>query len=356
VMRTWHKLSLAATTTAATASLFAAGPAGASDGGDVEISKDREAITIVGSSTVYPFASYVVEEFGVTTQYPTPVIESTGSGGGLKLFCGGDGMDTPDITNASRPMKVSEFERCQDNGVDDITRAVIGSDGIVIANSVKGERFELTLEELTRAVAAEVPQDGELVDNPNEYWDDIDSSLPHEEIKVYGPPTTSGTRDAFEEMVMEAASEEVGYDGAYSKIRQDGAYVPAGENDNLIVQKLTRDTEALGVFGYSFLDANRDRIQAARINGVEPTPEAISAGDYPISRSLFFYIKNGHAGEVAGLYEYVELFLSEQMIGDMGYLKEEGLIPLPAEQREEMRKAVLSKERLTRSQVEEDSQ
>ncbi len=357
-MKALHRLGFTAAATAATATLFAAGPAGASEGGDVEISKDREAIAMVGSSTVYPFASYVVEEFGATTQYPTPKIESTGSGGGIKLFCAGDGKDTPDITNASRPMKVSEFERCQANGVDDITRAVIGADGIVIANSVDGHQFDLSLEDLTRAVAAEVPnEDGELVENPNEYWDDIDPSLPHEEIKVYGPPTTSGTRDAFEGMVMEAASEEMdGYDGAYTKIRQDGAYVEAGENDNLIVQKLTRNKEALGVFGYSFLDSNRDRIQAARINGVEPEPEAISAGDYPISRSLFFYVKNSHADEIPAIYEYVEMFLSESMIGDMGYLKEEGLIPLPAEQREEMRKAVLSKEKLTRSQVEEDSQ
>ena len=339
MMRTWHKLSLAATTAAVTATAFA------------EPADARDQIRIVGSSTVYPFASYVVEEFGATTQNPTPVIESTGSGGGLKLFCEGNGMDTPDITNASRPIKVSEFERCQDNGVENITQAVIGSDGIVIANSSDAQHYELTLEDITRAVAAEVPQGGELVDNPNEYWDDIDPSLPHQEILVYGPPTTSGTRDAFEGLVLEAASEEMGYDGAYTKIRQDGAYVPAGENDNLIVQKLTRNKEAVGIFGYSFLEENRDRIQAATINGVEPTPETIAAGDYPVSRSLFFYIKNSHAGKVNGLYDYVEMFLSERMIGDMGYLKDEGLIPLPAERREEVRQSVLDKQRLTRLEV-----
>jgi len=338
-MRTWHKLSLAAATAAATATALA------------EPADAREQLRLVGSSTVYPFASYVVEEFGATTQYPTPVIESTGSGGGLKLFCAGDGTDTPDITNASRPIKVSEYDRCQDNGVDNITQAVIGSDGIVLANTANAQRFELTLEQITRAVAAEVPQGGELVDNPNEYWDDIDSSLPHNEILIYGPPTTSGTRDAFEGMVMEAASEEMGYDGAYTKIRQDGAYVPAGENDNLIVQKLTRNKEAVGIFGYSFLEENRDRIQAATINGVEPTPETIAAGDYPVSRSLYFYIKNGHAGKVPGLYDYVELFLSEKMIGDMGYLKDEGLIPLPAGRREQIRQSVLNQEQLTRLEV-----
>ncbi len=338
-MRTWHKLSLAAATAAATATALA------------EPADAREQLRLVGSSTVYPFASYVVEEFGATTQYPTPVIESTGSGGGLKLFCAGDGTDTPDITNASRPIKVSEYDRCQDNGVDNITQAVIGSDGIVLANTANAQRFELTLEQITRAVAAEVPQNGELVENPNEYWDDIDSSLPHNEILIYGPPTTSGTRDAFEGMVMEAASEEMGYDGAYTKIRQDGAYVPAGENDNLIVEKLVQNTEALGIFGYSFLAENRDRIQATRINGVEPTPETIAAGDYPVSRSLYFYIKNGHAGKVPGLYDYVELFLSEKMIGDMGYLKDEGLIPLPAGRREQIRQSVLNQEQLTRLEV-----
>ena len=339
-MKALHRLGFAAAATAATASLFAAGTAEA-----------RDQIRIVGSSTVYPFASYVVEEFGATTQYPTPVIESTGSGGGLKLFCAGDGPDTPDITNASRPIKVSEYERCQDNGVQSISQAVIGSDGIVLANTADAQRFELTLEQITRAVAAEVPQNGKLVENPNKYWDDIDPSLPHNEILIYGPPTTSGTRDAFEELVMEAASEEMGYDGPYTKIRQDGAYVPAGENDNLIVQKLTRNEEALGIFGYSFLDQNRDRIQATPVNGVEPTTEAIAAGDYPIARSLYFYVKNGHAGKVPGLYEYVEMFLSERMIGDMGYLKDEGLIPLPAGRREEIRQAVLNKERLTRLEV-----
>jgi phosphate transport system substrate-binding protein len=316
----------------------------------------RDQIRIVGSSTVYPFASYVVEEFGATTGHPTPVIESTGSGGGLKLFCAGNGMDTPDVTNASRSIKVSEFKRCRDNGVDDITQAVIGFDGIVLANSKRAPQFKLTREQITLAVAAEVPQNGKLVDNPYQYWDDIDADLPHKEIVIYGPPTTSGTRDAFEELVMEAASEDMGgYGGEYTKIRQDGAFIPAGENDNLIVQKLVQNRDALGIFGYGFLEENADRMQATVIEGIAPEPETISSGDYPVSRSLFFYVKNSHKGQVPGLYEYVNLFMSEKMIGDLGYLKDIGLIPLPKDQREQQREGVMNQQQLTLSQVKEQN-
>ncbi len=312
----------------------------------------RDQIRIVGSSTVYPFASYVVEEFGVTTKYPTPVIESTGSGGGLKLFSEGVGERTPDISNASRRMKVSEFERCQENGVEDIHEVLIGYDGISLCENVDNPELNLTREEVLLAVAAEVPQDGQLVENPYTYWDEINSSLPHREITIYGPPTTSGTRDAFEELVMEAASENMPeYGGEYSKIRDDGVYVPAGENDNLIVQRLTKDTKALGIFGYSFLDNNRDKIQAVSIDGVDPEADTISSGEYPVARSLFFYVKLAHLDVIPGLEEYVDLFLAEKMIGDMGYLLEEGLIPLPQEDREATRAAweartMLSKEDL----------
>lgn len=298
----------------------------------------RDQIRIVGSSTVFPFASYVAEEFGATTDYPTPVIESTGSGGGMKLFSQGVGLDTPDISNASRQVKVSEFKRCQENGVEDVVQIVIGYDGIAIAHNIDNPELALTREELTLAVAAEVPQDGKLVKNPYTHWDQINGDLPNREILVYGPPTSSGTRDAFEELVMEAASEDIdGYGGEYTKIRQDGVYVPAGENDNLIVQKLDKNTEALGIFGYSFLEENSDRIQGALIDGVAPKPAAISSGEYPVSRSLFFYVKKAHLGEVDGMEEYVDLFLSEKMIGDMGYLKGIGLIPLPKEEREAQR-------------------
>ncbi len=298
----------------------------------------RDQIRIVGSSTVYPFASYVCEEFGATTQYPTPVIESTGSGGGLKLFSQGVGLDTPDISNASRRIKHSEYERCMENGVKKIHEVILGYDGISICENKANEQVSLSREEITLAVAAEVPQNGQLVKNPYKYWDEINSDLPHRKILIYGPPTTSGTRDAFEELVMEAASEDMeGYGGEYTTIRQDGAYVPSGENDNLIVQRLNQDRDALGVFGFSFLDNNRDKIQAVKIDGVAPSMGSISSGEYPVARSLYFYVKLDHVGKVPGMKEYVDLFLSERMIGDIGYLKELGLIPLPEKMRQEQR-------------------
>ncbi len=324
-----------------------------SSGGDQSAGdSQRDQIRIVGSSTVYPFSSYVGEEFGATTDHPTPVIESTGSGGGLKLFCEGNAMGTPDITNASRRMKPSEFERCQGNGVDSITEFKVGLDGIVIAQAQTNDAIDLTLEQITLAVAAKIPQDGELVDNPHDNWSDIDSELPDRAITIYGPPTTSGTRDAFEELVMEAATEEMaGYDEAYTQIRQDGAYVSSGENDNLIVQKIEQDTDAFGIFGYSFLDENRDRIEAASIGGVSPQPAKISSGAYPVSRSLFFYTKNSHFGKVSGMKDYVEMFVSENMIGPDGLLTDLGLIPLPEEQRETMRQRLAERPELAKGEL-----
>ncbi|MDI5987088.1 substrate-binding domain-containing protein [Halomonas sp. M4R5S39] len=306
------------------------------------VAQARDQIRIVGSSTVYPFASYVTEEFGAITEYPTPVIESTGSGGGIRLFCNGIGEGTPDISNASRRIKASEVERCEENGVTDVTEVKIGSDGIVLAQSSANGELDLTLEQLFLAVAARVPVDGELVDNPYEKWSDIDSELPERAISIYGPPSTSGTRDAFEELVMEVASEEMeAYGGeAFTEIRADGAYIDAGENDNLIVQRLSEDTNAFGIFGYSFLVENPDTLIGTSIDGVAPDAEAISAGDYPVARSLFFYVKNQHAEEVSPLYEYVEMFVSETMIGEGGYLSDLGLIPLPEAEREVARQKV----------------
>ena len=316
--------------------------------GVATVAHARDQIRIVGSSTVYPFASYVVEEFGAVTGNPTPVIESTGSGGGLRLFCNGVGEGTPDITNASRRIKVSELERCIENGVTDVTEVKIGSDGIVFAQSSENEAVDLTLEQLFLAVAAKVPVDGELVDNPYQKWSDIDASLPDREISIYGPPSTSGTRDAFEELAMEVPSEEMeAYGGeAYTEIRSDGAYIDAGENDNLIVQRLSEDTDAFGIFGYSFLVENPNTLIAAAIDGVEAESEAISAGDYPIARSLWFYVKNQHADEVAPLYDYVDMFVSETMIGEGGYLGDLGLIPLPEAEREQTREKVAERAKL----------
>lgn len=319
----------------------------------VSVAQSRDQIRIVGSSTVYPFASYVVEEFGATTNFPTPVIESTGSGGGLRLFCDGVGVSTPDITNASRRMKPSEFDRCMENGVTDITEALIGYDGIVLAQSVDNDPVALTREHIMLAVAAQVPMNGELVDNPYTNWNEIDSSLPDREIEILGPPTTSGTRDAFEELVMEATSEGLGYGEEYTNIRADGVYVDSGENDNLIVQRINQNTEALGIFGYSFLVENSDIVQAATIDGVEPEPEAIGSGEYPVARSLWFYIKEAHEGVVPGIEEYVGLFMDPIMIGNDGLLKEEGLIPLPQDAQQQWRDRVENRVNLQRSDLED---
>jgi len=318
------------------------------------VAQARDQIRIVGSSTVYPFASYVTEEFGALTNYPTPVIESTGSGGGIRLFCNGVGEGTPDITNASRRMKPSELERCEENGVTDITEAKIGSDGIVLGLAASNEPIDLTLEQIFLAVAAQVPVDGELVDNPYTNWSDIDASLPDRAISIYGPPSTSGTRDAFEELVMEAASAEMDIYGeeGYTDIRTDGVYIDAGENDNLIVQRLAEDTGAFGIFGYSFLVENPDTIMGVTIGGVEPEVEAISSGEYPVARSLWFYLKNQHADEVTPMYEYANMFMEDQMIGEDGYLVDLGLIPLPEAEREQARQKVADRVKLVAADLE----
>lgn len=313
----------------------------------------RDQIRIVGSSTVYPFASYVAEEFGATTGNPTPIIESTGSGGGHKLFSQGLDLNTPDITNSSRRMKTSEFDKNMAAGVKEIIEIVIGYDGIAVAFNNSNPDINFTRKDLTLAVAAEVPVNGKLTANPYKKWNEINPSLPAKPILIYGPPTSSGTRDAFEELVMETASEEIeGYGGkGYTKIRQDGLYVPAGENDNLIVQKLAKDKDAYGIFGYSFLEENADRLKGAMVDGVKPVPANISSGKYPVSRSLFFYVKVDHLSKVPGLKEYVDMFLSEQMIGPNGLLKSIGLIPLPDADRAEVRARWNSKKFLTKADL-----
>ncbi|PVY76304.1 phosphate ABC transporter substrate-binding protein (PhoT family) [Tamilnaduibacter salinus] len=297
----------------------------------------RDTISIVGSSTVYPFATVVAERFGRSSDFPTPKLESTGSGGGMKLFCQGVGTQNPDITNASRRMKPSEFKLCQNNGVEEITEFRIGSDGIVIASSQDAENLDISLEQLFLALAEKVPSDdgSELVMNPNQTWSDVDSSLPDAKIRVMGPPPTSGTRDAFVELAMQGGCEEMpifanmeeeAMEEACHSIREDGAFVEAGENDNLIVQKLMGDTEAYGIFGYSFLEENRGKLQAAVINGKKPTVENIAKDDYPIARSLWFYVKQAHIGVVPGIQEYVAEFTSAGAMGPNGYLKDVGLI------------------------------
>ncbi|RBI70829.1 phosphate ABC transporter substrate-binding protein [Roseovarius sp. TE539] len=280
----------------------------------------RDQIRIVGSSTVFPFATAVAEQFGKSTEFPTPVVESTGSGGGLKLFCAGVGAEHPDITNASRRVKMKEVKTCAENGVD-FTEVVAGYDGIVVANADSGPDYELSRAQIWEALAANGPK-------PTT-WDEIDPALPAEEIEVLGPPPTSGTRDAFEELVMEKGCEEAGGEDceeAGMEIREDGAFVEAGENDNLIVSKLEANDRALGIFGFSFLDQNQDAIKGAVIDGVEPTFDNIASGEYPVSRSMFFYIKHAHVGVIPGVIEYAQEFVSAN--GPDGYLPELGLIPV----------------------------
>ncbi len=338
----------------------------------------RDTVSIVGSSTVYPFATVVAERFGRGTEFNAPKIESTGSGGGLKLFCKGVGFNTPDITNSSRRIKKSEFDDCQANGVTDIVEVLVGFDGIAIANSKSSVRLELSLKELFLALAKDVPgPNGKLIPNPNVNWSDINPQLPAQRIEVLGPPPTSGTRDAFAELAlgggakaipefkalrdlssenvdairkaMEALGLQVGiYEALAEKkgkapsgkdlfnalahaVREDGVYIEAGENDNLIVQKLEANPNAVGVFGYSFLEENADKVQGSLIGGIEPTFETIADGDYPVSRPLYFYIKAAHVGKVPGIQEYAVEFTSDKAMDEDGYLPERGLIPLSEE-------------------------
>jgi len=324
----------------------------------------RDYISIVGSSTVYPFATVVAEQFGKTTKFKTPKVESTGSGGGLKLFCAGIGVEHPDITNASRRIKPSEQQNCAANGIKDIVEVKVGYDGIVMANAKSAPRMELSRKDIFLALAKQIPgPDGKLMDNPHMTWKDVNPSLPATKIEVLGPPPTSGTRDAFVELAMEGGAKKFddlkalrkakGDDvkkymaklgipeSAFNKkgkkvfkavahaIREDGAFIEAGENDNLIIQKLASNPKALGVFGYSFLDQNADMVQGAIVDGKEPTFENISSGDYPVSRSLWFYVKKAHVGKVPGIQEYLAEFTSEKANGQEGYLTDKGLIPMP---------------------------
>lgn len=311
----------------------------------------RDEIRVVGSSTVFPYSQAVAEQFANNTGAPSPIVESTGTGGGMKIFCGGIGEAHPDLTGASRAMKASEYELCKSNGVTDITEVQIGSDGLSIAASRDSAHdWNLTEEQVYRALAAEVPVDGEMVANPYKKWSDIDPSLPDEDILAYGPPPTSGTRDAFVELAIVDGCmdipmiEEKGKDWAEehcARLRQDGPFVEAGENDNLIVQRVQADSHAVGIFGYSFLYENQDTLKAVRIEGVTPSFDTIESGEYDISRPLFFYVKNAHRGVIPNLQEFVEEYTSEDAMGPGGYLSERGMVPLGDKKRaEEQKEAV----------------
>lgn len=318
----------------------------------------RDYINVVGSSTVYPFSTVVAERFGKSTQFKTPKVEATGSGGGLKLFCQGVGVQFPDITNASRRIKASEVQLCADNGVAEIVEVLVGYDGIVIGNSTQAAPIALTRKDLFLALAKEVPNpDGSetLVANPYKTWKEVNPALPNRKIEVLGPPPTSGTRDAFAELALEGGCKKIDWIAGMSKqskaaskagdkalssklksqyksvchtVREDGHFIEAGENDNLIVQKLNANPNALGIFGFSFLDQNSDTIQGAKIDGYEPTFDSIAEGTYPVSRPLYFYVKKAHVGVIPGITEYLAEFTSNKAFGEEGYLTEKGMIPL----------------------------
>ena len=324
--------------------------------GTQALAQSREYITVVGSSTVYPFATVVAERFGRTSGATTPKVESTGTGGGMKLFCAGVGTAHPDMTGASRQIKKSEFDQCQANGVKDIIEIQLGFDGIVIANSVKAKRMELTTKDLFLALAKQVPDGNseKLIPNPYQTWKQVNSALPDDKIEVLGPPPTSGTRDAFAELAMEGGcksfawikaikdQDENQFKAICNALREDGHYIEAGENDNLIVQKLAANPKALGVFGFSFLEQNSDKVQGSVVNGVAPTFETISDKTYPVSRPIFVYAKKAHIGVVPKIEGYLAELTSEKAWGEDGYLAEKGMIPMPAPMRKQVAATVAS--------------
>ncbi len=303
----------------------------------------RDQVWAAGSSTVFPFATRVAENVAKTTGGRPAKVESLGTGGGFKLFCSGSGAAFPDVANASRPIKKSEFDQCATNGVTDIVEIKIGYDGIVIANAKSGPTYNFKLDQVYRGVAAELPSPTGFAKNTYKNWKDVDASLPAQAILVYGPPPTSGTRDAFVELGLEKGArmiptldtlhgkDEEAFKARAHTIRGDGAWVDAGENDNAIVQTLTKTPNALGVFGYSFLENNMDTVKAATIDGVAPTFETISNGSYPVSRSLYIYVKKANIGVTPGLREFVNAFVSDAATGKGGYLQQRGLIPLAAD-------------------------
>ena len=319
----------------------------------------RDQIKIVGSSTVFPYSQAAAEEFANKTGKPAPVVESTGTGGGFKVFCGGIGPDFADITGASRAIKDSEVKLCADNGVTDITEALIGYDGLSIAHASSAPEMDLTREQIFKALAAELPDgNGGFVANPNKKWSDIDASLPAFDIVAFGPPPTSGTRDAFVELVMHEGCKDLPgmadlkkadgdkWNEVCSRMRQDGPFVEAGENDNLIVQRLESDPNAVGIVGYSFLYENADKLKPVLVEDVAPSFDTIADGSYPVSRPLFFYVKNAHRDVIPGMNDFLAEYVSEGALGADGYLAERGLTPLADDKRMEVQKAVTEAKKL----------
>ncbi len=312
----------------------------------------REQIRAVGSSTVYPFVTVAAEQFGQGGKFKTPIVESTGTGGGFKLFCEGVGEKTPDIANASRQITSSELELCNKNGVTDIAEIAIGYDGIVLASKKGIKPLDISRKNIFLALAREVPDaSGRLLKNFHQKWNEIDAKLPAYNIEVYGPPPTSGTRDAFVELAMEKGCEQVKeFAVAYPDekirkkkchlIREDGKFIDSGEDDNIIVQKLFSNEKAVGILGYSFVEENSGKVQANKVDGVLPGFETIESGKYSVSRSLYIYVKKQHVGIIPGIIEFLVEMTSESATGDAGYVSERGLLPLKDEERKKNRELV----------------
>ncbi|MDX2104464.1 MAG: PstS family phosphate ABC transporter substrate-binding protein [Alphaproteobacteria bacterium] len=342
--------------TAKTFLLAAAVAAAVALPGSAAFAQGRDQIRIVGSSTVFPFTTAVAEEFGRQGRFRTPVVESTGTGGGMRLFCQGVGAEHPDFTNASRRITRGELETCTRNGVQ-VVEISVGFDGIVIADRLGGQNFSLTREQIWKALARQVPVNGQLVNNPYRTWNQVDPALPNRRIEVLGPPPTSGTRDSFVELVMDAGcrnipeiraiTDNAARGRACASIREDGVFIEAGENDNLIVQRLTTSAEAMGVFGFSFYDQNRDKIKSHPIEGVAATLETISGGQYPVSRAMFVYLKNNHVGVIPGIMEFAAEYMSDRAAGSDGYLSDRGLVPMPDATRRGQRTSVMNRTVLT---------
>ncbi|MDR2216242.1 MAG: substrate-binding domain-containing protein [Nevskiaceae bacterium] len=318
----------------------------------------RDYITVVGSSTVYPFTTTVAEQFGKTGKFKTPKVESTGTGGGIKLFCAGVGVGHPDIVDASRAITAGEIESCNKAGVREVIEVKIGYDGIVVAGSNKSPVMKLSRRDLFLALARQVPDPAnpqKLIANPYKTWNQVNPELPAEKIEVLGPPPTSGTRDAFTELVMEngctnfpvikalQGSDEPNFKRVCDSLREDGAYIEAGENDNLIVQKLQASPKILGIFGYSFMEENLSVIHGSPIEGVVPTFDSIASGQYVVSRPLFIYVKGAHMDVIPGMRQFLAEYVSQRSMGEEGYLADKGLIPMPAAEVTAVRASLQSK-------------
>lgn len=336
---------------AAAAAVAAVVAAGAALTPGAEAQQARNQIRAVGSSTVYPFTTAVAEQFARGGQFRAPIVESIGTGAGIRAFCQGVGVTHPDMANASRRMTASEFNTCRQNGVTEIVELQIGFDGIVIAVKKGTQPINLTRQQIWRGLAREVPVNGQLVRNPYTHWNQVDASLPNIAIEVMGPPPTSGTRDSFVELVMHEGCKDVAEVRALtdarrrnevcSAMREDGRFIEAGENDNLIVQRLVAGQPGvMGIFGYSFLDQNRDRLEAIRVDGVEDSFENIATGRYPVSRAMFVYVKKAHIGVIPGLREFLAEYASERAVGDRGYLASRGLVPMTRENRARWRQQI----------------